>query len=80
MSEARIKELIVKYDSANAIPRLKNKKYEGKFLKADFEMTLIDILREANENDYSALASVLEVEAEKNSGRSQKGFGAKAKG
>lgn len=56
----RIKELIVKYSSVNAIPKLDKQKFTGKLLKDDFAVELIDLLREQNQNDYELVARILE--------------------
>ena len=47
---------------------------KGKFLKGDYIATLLDILREDNQNDYGKVASVLEREASKRA-EAKKGFG-----
>ena len=66
----RLKELIKKYGDMNSGPKLDKTKFVGKFLKSDYVVELIDILREGNQNDYAVVAQILEKEyqANKNTG------------
>lgn len=62
MSENKIKQLIIKWDSKGALPKLNKKNYKGKFLKGDYIAVLMDILREDYGNDYTKVAGVLRKE------------------
>lgn len=70
LSESQIKELIVKYESVNAVPKIDKRKHVGKFGKGDYAVVLMDILREANDNDYMKVAAILDIHK-----REKKGFG-----
>jgi hypothetical protein len=71
LSESKIKELIIKYDNVNAIPSIDKNKHSGKFGKGDYAVVLMDILREANDNDYQKVAAILSSHKQE-----KKGFGA----
>jgi hypothetical protein len=73
LSESKLKELIKMNSSQNAVPKLDRKKYKGRLQVADYAAALIDVLREANDNDYSVVASILQQES---SAAVKKGFGA----
>lgn len=74
LSESRIKDLIIKYESTNAIPKLDRKKNTGKFGKGDYAVVLMDILRETNDNDYTKVMEILSTHKQES-----KGFGSSGK-
>lgn len=48
-------------------------KYVGKLLKGDFLATLIDILREDNQNDYEKVYNIVSIETKKGGAKAAKG-------
>jgi hypothetical protein len=68
LKEGKIKDLIIKYESRNAIPKLDKSKYVGKFTKADYIASLMDLLRNQNGNDYVKVAEILASEKQEKKG------------
>lgn len=72
LSEADLKSLIVRLapEGLNALPKLNKKKFQGKFVKADYIAEVLDVVRVQQGNDYRRVLAVLEGEK-----REKKGFG-----
>jgi hypothetical protein len=77
LTEKKIKDMIVSHgEGRSSVPKLDRKKHIGRFLKQDYLAVLLDILREANENDYERVTAVLEAEVAKGGATlEKKGFG-----
>ena len=55
----RIKELIRKHSESNNVPKLDKLKYSGKFQKADYLASLLDILREHFDGNFVQVENFL---------------------
>lgn len=73
LTENRIRDLIRKLSESNNLPKLDKRKYTGKYLKDDYLIALIDILRENFDGDYSLIMDYLYKES---ISQQKKGFGA----
>ena len=67
----RLKTLIKTYGGPESIPKKKTGSVE-KVEKTAFVISLVDLLRAANDNDYSKVAKILQSEMSK--GKGKKGF------
>ena len=71
LSETRLKSLIRTHGGIDAMPKMRTGSTD-KMDKTVYVATLVDVLRENNENDYSKVAPILQAETAKGGGK--KGF------